>query len=272
LLLIQVQFLPFHSEPITWLHRILIVTDVVLLLALWPAVADAGGMIKWLRPWRHIFFTLFILAALNISLILATFPGEWLDEFRGDRQWIVPNPVTARLGASDENDSPQWTSFHDLLFHGPYDARKQRRKSLFSNTLVLPSFDALEATKIDDLKLGTVKQTIARKNGHFEGAIFRGADLRKINLGNAQLQGADFYQANLQGAHFYNANLSGAELYQAKLQCASLANAQLQGAKLNVAQLQGRTSAMRSCSGHRSKEQRCKARRFRAPSFRARHS
>ena len=130
-------------------------------------------------------------------------------------------------------------SFHDLLFNGPYDEASQRRRSLFSNTLVLPGFDALVAAKIDDSKLGSVEQTIARKNGHFESAIFRGADLRKINLENAHLQGADLYEANLQGAQFYNANLKGVALYQAKLQCVSLGNALLQGASLDNAQLQG---------------------------------
>ena len=239
LLLIQVQFLPFHSEGITWLHRGFVLVDVVLLWALWPTVVDGGNEIIWLRPWRHILFALGSSAVIGIAVTAATFPGEWLDEHIGNKQWIPPNHVTAWLGAKDEQDNPKSTSFHDLLFNGPYDEASQRRRSLFSNTLVLPGFDALVAAKIDDSKLGSVKQTIARKNGHFESAIFRGADLRKINLENAHLQGADLYEANLLGAQFYNANLKGVGLYQAKLQCVSLGNAQLQGASLDNAQLQG---------------------------------
>ena len=239
LLLIQVQFLPFHSEGITWLHRGFVLVDVVLLWALWPTVVDGENEIIWLRPWRHILFALGSSAAIGIAVTAATFPGEWLDEHIGNKQWIPPNYVTAWLGATDEQDNPKSTSFHDLMFNGPYNEASQRRKSLFSNTLVLPGFDALVAAKIDNSKLGAVKQTIARKNGHFESAIFRGADLRKINLENAHLQGADLYEANLQGAQFYNANLKGVGLYQAKLQCVSLGNAQLQGASLDNAQLQG---------------------------------
>ena len=61
-----------------------------------------------------------------------------------------------------------------------------------------------------DSKLGPFEYSFTRKDGHFEGAIFEGADLRKINLENAHLQGASLLQAKLQGAQFYNANLNGA--------------------------------------------------------------
>src|ERR1700730_3422934 len=239
LLLIQVQFLPYQAVWITSLHRLLVLFDLVLLWALWPAVVDVGNKIKWLRPWRHISFTLFSFTALGISVGSATFPGEWLDEHFGSKQWIPETLIPPWLETRDEQDIPRWTSFHDLLFHGPYDEKTQRRRSPFSNTLVLPNFDTLDAAKIDESKLGSVKQTIIRKNGHFENAIFRGADLRRINLENAQLQGADLYGANLQSAQFYNAKLQGANFYQAKLQCASLGSAQLQGASLEGAQLQG---------------------------------
>jgi uncharacterized protein YjbI with pentapeptide repeats len=127
----------------------------------------------------------------------------------------------------------------DWLFSGLYDEEKQSRTSYFSNTLVLPGFNSLEALGIDESKLATAKRTIVRKGGHFEGAIFRGADLRKINLENAQLQGADFYQANLQSAQFYQADLAGAELYQARLQLASFDSARLPAADLRGADLQG---------------------------------
>ena len=120
-----------------------------------------------------------------------------------------------------------------------YNPISQRRTSLFSNTLVLPNFNALEAAKIDDSKLGPFESSFTRKNGHFEGAIFEGADLRKINLENAHLQGASLLYAKLQGAQFYNANLNGADLYQAKLQGASLDNAHLEGVRLEGAELQG---------------------------------
>jgi hypothetical protein len=240
LLLVEVQFLPFHSEGITWLHRALVLVDVFLLWALWPAVVDGGSEMTRPRRWSQKRLLLGGFAAIGVAFTAATFPGEWLDEHIGNKQWIPPNGITAWLGAKDAvNDQPIWTSFHDLLVNCPYDPKSQRRRSLFSNTLVLSGFNALEAAKIDDSKLGPFEYTFTRKNGHFEGAIFQGADLRKINLENAYLQGASLLQAKLQGAQLYNANLKGADLNQAKLQGASLDNAQLQGAKMDGVYLQG---------------------------------
>jgi hypothetical protein len=34
----QIRFLPYHSEAVTWAHRLYIVIDLVLLLLLWPAI------------------------------------------------------------------------------------------------------------------------------------------------------------------------------------------------------------------------------------------
>ncbi len=240
LLLVEVQFLPFHSEGITWLHRIFVLVDIFLLWALWPAVVDGGSEMQRPRRWPQKRLLLGGFAAIGVAFTAATFPGEWLDGHISNKQWIPPNGITAWLGAKDAgNDQPIWTSFHDLLVNCPYDPKSQRRRSLFSNTLVLPGFNALEAAKMDDSKLGPFEYTFTRKNGHFEGAIFQGADLRKINLENAYLQGASLLQAKLQGAQLYNANLKGADLNQAKLQGASLDNAQLQGAKMDGVYLLG---------------------------------
>ncbi|MGH6842605.1 MAG: pentapeptide repeat-containing protein [Methylocella sp.] len=115
-----------------------------------------------------------------------------------------------------------------------------RRKSLFSNTLVLPYFDALEAAKIDDpKKLDWIKHTLVLRGRHLEEAYFDGADLDKADLEGAQLQGARLIGAQLQGASLEGAQLQGAALADAQLQGASLNNAQLQGAWLNAARLQG---------------------------------
>ena len=239
LLLIQVQFLPYHLEWVTWVQRFAVLIDVVLLWTLWPAVLNGRSRIEWPPLWRYPIFTLVSLAPIGLAFTAATFPGERMEDWLGDRQTIPPQ-ITSWFGLKDDNDQLIWTSFHDLLFHGKYDETRQRRKSLFSNTLVLPGFDALEAAKIDDpKKLDAVKQTLALHGRHLENAIFFRADLRKAYLGDAHLQGAVFYQAKLQGAWFYRAKLQGASLYQAKLQCASLDNAQLQGAWLEDAELQG---------------------------------
>jgi len=136
--------------------------------------------------------------------------------------------------------APIWTSFHDLLFNGDVDDVTRRRKSLFSNTLVLPHFDALEAAKIDDpKKLDSVKHSMVLRGRHLESAVFDNADLRKVDLTDAQLWGARLDSAQLQRASLESAQLQGASLYQAQLQGAVLFGAELQGASLYGAQLQG---------------------------------
>ena len=253
LLLIQVQFLPYHLEWLTWVHRLAILADVVLLWLVWPAVLNSRSklMLRLARTgegWRSRLaltgrYTAGLTACLvtiGLAFTAATFPGEWLDEHAGNKQWIPPNGVTAWLGAKDEHDKPIWTSFHDLLFNGDIDNMTRRRKSLFSSTLVLPHFDVLEAAKIDDpKKLDSVKHSMVLRGRHLESAVFDNADLRKVDLTGAQLWGARLDSAQLQGASLESAQLQGASLRLARLQGASLKSAQLQGASLYQAQLLG---------------------------------
>ena len=214
LLLIQAQFLPYHLWWVTWVQRFAVLVDVILLWLLWPAVLDGRSTLMWRlqrrgKGWpalagRYIVGLTACLVPIGLVFTAATFPGEWLDEHAGKRHWIPPNRVTSWLGQKD------WTSFHELLFNGEVDNVTRRRKSLFSNTLVLPEFDALEAVKIDDpKKLDFVKQTLTLRGRHLEGAIFYFADLRKADLREAYLQGASLYNAKLQGAWFLPGKASG---------------------------------------------------------------
>ena len=91
LLLIQVQFLPFHSEAITWLHRGFIALDVVLLWTLWPSVVDGGREFDRPARWRQTWLVLGGCAAIGLSLTAATFPGERMEEWAGKRQTILPS-------------------------------------------------------------------------------------------------------------------------------------------------------------------------------------
>jgi uncharacterized protein YjbI with pentapeptide repeats len=250
LLLFQVQFLPYHLEWVTWVHRFALLADMTLLCFLWPAVLASRSEIQWPRAWRSPRLALLSLIPIGLAFTAATFPGEWLDDRVGKRQWIWPNPVTALLGAKDRRGQPKWTSIHDLLFNGEVDEATRQRKSPFSNMLVLISFDALEAAKIDDQKkLEWTKHSLVLYGRHLEGAVFDRADLRKADFEGAHVQGASFFRAqlkgavllraHLQGASFEGAQLEGHSLDYAQLQGASLIGAQLQGASLDLAQLQG---------------------------------
>jgi uncharacterized protein YjbI with pentapeptide repeats len=247
LLLIQVQFLPYHLEWLTWVQRFAVLADVILLWALWPAVLESRSKIKWPRLIRFKWMTLASLVAIGLAFTAATFPGEWADEWIGKRQWIPSAPTASR------NDQKNWmsfiatwlgqedrTSFHDLLFSGKVDRTSQRRASPFSNTIVLPYFDEFDALKIDDpKKLNALKRTLVLRGRHLESAVVSGADLRKADLEGAQLQDAALNSAHLQGASLFGADLQGAALDGADLQGASLEKARLRGASLDHAHLQG---------------------------------
>ena len=133
-----------------------------------------------------------------------------------------------------------WFRTHDLFFAGDVDPTTRRRKSLFSNTLVLPGFNLYEALKVDDPeKLAWRKHIFDFRARNLEQAVLDGADLTKADLTGAQLQGAVLDFAKLEGAPLDDAHLEGASLFGAQLQGASLFEAQLQGASLDQAQLQG---------------------------------
>ncbi|MDQ6867023.1 MAG: pentapeptide repeat-containing protein [Pseudomonadota bacterium] len=253
LLLIQAQFLPYHLARVTWVHRFAVLADVILLWLLWPAALYGRSKPMWRlegrgKGWpgvlaltgRYVVGLTACLVPVGLAFTAATFPGERMEDWIGNKQWIPPNGVIAWLGAEDPPDEPRWTSFHDLLFNGKVDGVTLRRKSLFSNTLVLPGFDALQAAHIDDpKKLDSVEYTLSLLRRHFESAVFAGANLRKVDMTGAQLQGASLDSAQLQGAQLWQAQLQHASLGFAQLQRASLKGAQLQGASLNRARLQG---------------------------------
>ncbi len=245
LLLLQIQFLPYHLWWVTWVQRFAILLDVTLLWLLWPAVLASRSTILWPRPWHSrvlAFLALLSLIPVGLAFTAATFPGECMDEHVGKKQWIPLNALAGWLGAKDLYGTPRWTSFHDLLFNGDVDLVTRRRASWFSNTLVLPSFDALEAAKIDDPKKldnESVKQSLVLRGRNLEGAVLARADLRKADLEGAQLQAAELFNAQLQGASLQGAQLQGASLFAADLQGASLFWAQLEGATLDFARLQG---------------------------------
>src|SRR5262249_150253 len=73
----QLQFLPYHSEPIVWWHRIAVVTDLVLLWLFWPSLAR--GETTWIT-WRDLrrgevgAAAIASLVAVFFIVAVATFP------------------------------------------------------------------------------------------------------------------------------------------------------------------------------------------------------
>lgn len=250
LVLVQIQFLPAHDPAITWLHRFVILADVVLIWLVWPAAVDreerlAGPDLR--RPGLLIAG----LVPIGFAFTAATFPGEWLDHWVGRQQWI---PRGAAVGAEAQGET-RWTSFHDLLFHGDIDEVGRRRKSLFSNTLVLSGFDAPAAAGLADPQaFEAARRSLAFRGRRLEGAVLIGADLRKADLTGARLEGARLERADLQGALLDDAWLEGADLGEATLRGALLQLARLKAARLEGAQLQGASLVSAQLQGASLKE------------------
>src|SRR5271170_6906459 len=81
LLLLQIQFLPYHSRWITWTARVALILDLGLLWWLWRNILDSGANRADARRWRSWAQTA-IATVLSMSIILfagvvATIPGEW---------------------------------------------------------------------------------------------------------------------------------------------------------------------------------------------------
>jgi hypothetical protein len=122
LLMMQVQFLPFHSSFITWTHRIALVVDLLLIWWLWRKIlsgreADSRRCVGWEWPALGLVLSL---GVVLLSWVTATFPGEWQDQFQerhysGDRR------------------------LHDLVFNGPVNDVTRHRASLFSSSSCWPA-------------------------------------------------------------------------------------------------------------------------------------
>ena len=235
LLLIQIQFLPFHNSFITWTHRLALLADLLLIWWLWRRIMSGrevdGPRSRRLSRLSTTLGVTFSACALIASWALATFPGEWQEE-----RLAAWKPIHEY----DELRHPIMVSVHDWLFQSRMDDTTHRRRLPLSSTLVLPGLNIYEGLKIDDPEKTKWRDYVFRARGRdLRGAIFDLASLPKVDFDSAQLQGASLGGAQLEGASLARAQLQGATLILAQLQGASLFMAQLQGAALDWARLQG---------------------------------
>ena len=274
LLMMQVQFLPFHSSFITWTQRLALVVDLALIWWLWGKILagreiEGGRRASW--AWAGLGGAL-TLAAMLFSGTVVTFPGEWQEDYWPEwrllpalSEWANPGTEKDASGNLRVASFQDWfinaerLSLHDWLFNEYLDLISRRRFPL-SNTLVLTGLNIYEGLGIDDPEKAKWHDYVFRARGRdLRGAIldfaslprvdFTGSDLQGARLNTAQLQGASLDGAQLQGASLDGAQLQGASLdgvqlqgaslFGARLQGASLGSARLQGALLNTAQLQG---------------------------------
>jgi uncharacterized protein YjbI with pentapeptide repeats len=231
LLLIQLQFLPYHSHIVTGIHRLSIAADMGLLMFFWPRIAGEPAN-RRVSAMRHGVWAV-VFAVVLFSGFVATFPGE--------------------LGR--ENSTARLSGMARYLFHSPVHQVKGKRERWFSDTLVLTDADFVN---LDDDKLPP-QITVALRGRDLAGAFLARTDLRRADFTGAELSGANFRDAKLRGAQFgcplvrvehgekslsqctnlNNAIFDGADLRGAYMRQASLQNASLLGVSLDEANLEG---------------------------------
>jgi uncharacterized protein YjbI with pentapeptide repeats len=270
LLYLQIKFLPYHSEWITWLHRGLMAVDLVLVWTLWPGYRSGWGIRLWPRmSWRLVPPKVLSVIALFYAVAAVTFPDEpiylvtdWIHgatswQFSSDPvsliqrnrsvryAWILPtNSLDLR-----EEDLISDAKLNQIVEKNEGSTYK-RIKSFFEVPQRWTATFSVAGRDFTEADLGSADI----RHVDFSGAVLNRANLAlvwatKARFANAQLRGALLSGANLQGVLLNNAQLQGAWLENAQLQGASLKNAQLedtllsgahlQGASLNYAQLRG---------------------------------
>jgi hypothetical protein len=183
LVFFALQFLPYHSEAISWWQRVMVVADLLLLWVLWPSIAAGRrvtmGWRDFCRPKPAVCLAVSLLPLLLVFTI-ATFPGEWLDNHAPS----ITFPAFWRQAALGK----KVTSLHELLVGGQTDFIKQRPTSLWSNRLVLPGIDMASHAKGEGD--GKSAGTVALRGRNLDGAIFFGAVLRGTDFTAASLRNA----------------------------------------------------------------------------------
>jgi len=247
LLYLQIKFLPYHSEAITWLHRGLLALGLALVWTLWPGYRTQGGERLWpQRSWWLVPAAALSAAALTYALALATFPDEQM--YMGTN-WLH-GPTVKDPGRLESSRIPsKWNHWImpvntlDLHGEGLIDDEKlacfEKTKSSTNAERWEPTFSLVGR----DLTGANLREADIR-HVDFSDATLNRANLsdawaKNARFNRAQLCGALLLLAQLQGASLFNAQLQGTQLQNAQLQAASLDRAQLQGASLDGARLQG---------------------------------
>ena len=202
LLLIQIQFLPFHSLFVTWAQRIVLGTDLALLLWLWRKIMAGRWIYDRQSRWHGVWTgsdVVIAIAAILFSWTVVTFPGEWQEQllpnlpiFPGSDEptqqmhtWGPPIHLSIR----DWLRRSKWVSLHNFVFNSEIDPFTRRRWLPFSSTLVLPGLNIYESLSIDDPDKAKGRDSYFEREAAISGeqslilqscrrSIFRGRSLR----------------------------------------------------------------------------------------------
>lgn len=234
LLQVQLVFLPYHNELITWLHRLALLIDLWLLAVFWRVLMTGAPRLRMLptvMERRSLASLTFGVLVLSLSVFVFTFPGERIDH--------------SGVGGKNLLTAENWETPEDFLLWP--------MKQLITRTLILDGEHLIDHDLHQKIQFrrpigeqsyeGERTLQLSRLgSGHgrnFIGASMVNADLRGADFSLARFEGANLSFARLQGANFRGANLRGAKLERASLGGASFRGAKIVGANLKRARLQG---------------------------------
>lgn len=259
LLFIQISFLPYHNELITWTHRIALLLDigVLILIGVFLTRAETSFFQAfWRTSITHPFSFLITFAVLAFvalfSFVVATIPGEPLDLtvrkiFRIDERHKNADATSPYLHGFTipyiwgRSDGSLFGFFHRNLIVTDIDLVIDKEVTAGERSITLRGRD-LRFAQLDRSDLHQADMT----GVDLEGASLVGTDLSRVRLncqdetelllgeGRAEAKcasarGADFTGARLDGAHMTGIDLSGAKLENATLEGAVLKFAILEG-------------------------------------------
>lgn len=243
LLYVQVAFLPYHHVALTWLHRAVLLADVLMLILIGvfllrpeTSLLRALGAAARHHPIGLVVFSAALGLVMAFSLLVATVPGEPLDRVAQ----AIARPHLAQGGEPRDE--------HGFLIPFLGGSADGSLLGLFARNLRVAGLDLESATsprqrpslRGRDLRFARLDRTSLR-NADLTGANLDGASLVGTDLSGALLECADI--VGLSEMHHREAarctSARGANLAHALLDGARMAGIDLTGARLDEARLDG---------------------------------
>ena len=225
----QTTYLPYHDAGVTNMHRFYVVLDFLVLLVFgvflrFPEKGFGAGFAANLTQHPGNFFVTLIVAfaALVFSFLIATFPGEPLDQIA---QSLWPAPVPYGKAVDQAKRTAFWPTAY--LFEGETDDIQGRPNSLFSRNLVVINTAVVPYQQPDPDDI-----SISLRGRDLKYASLDRSDLRRADLTGADLTSASLVQTNLIKARLIKANIRNADMRHALLVSVNLRGAELEGAKI----------------------------------------
>lgn len=204
---VQVVFLPYHSELITWTHRIALLADIAMLVLIGVFLTRAETSFFrafWRNTAAHpvsFAVTSCVIGCVALfSFFVATIPGEFLDRVS---QSLL---VSSDTGSDAHNQRKYYSGFMVPFLAAN---REGALFGVFRRNLVVTDADL-----VIDKDVTPGERTI----------MLRGRDLRYARFDRSDLHQADFTGADLSHASFY-----GTDLRNAWMQCAEINELRLRG-------------------------------------------